>query len=76
MLADQPLIINEIKISTMNMTNNLLADRNDDRGDDKQKGLNFKLVELRMKPTAEWGTKAQKKKRVLHDKNNEGDCTN
>lgn len=35
----------------MNMANNLLADRNDDRGDDKQKGLNFKLVELRMKPT-------------------------
>lgn len=33
----------------MKITNNLLFDRNDDRGDDKQKGLNFKLVELEMK---------------------------
>lgn len=33
----------------LNIANNLLADRNDDRGDDKQKRLNFKLVKRQEK---------------------------
>lgn len=52
----------------MSRANNLLVDRNDDRGDDKHKRFKFQISQA-ANETKTWETRrrSRKKPRILHD---------